>query len=1017
MEAADRELCPGDNTVVELLGDGLAPERRAALGEHVDRCERCRELVAVMARSQMATSALGGRMRFARASEPPGHEGEEPHLRPGDEVGRYRIEEMIGQGGMGVVYAARDPELDRRVAVKLIRPGLAGYSDLVAARLSREARAMAQVAHPNVITVHDVGYARGRVFVAMELAAGPTLREWVRAEPRTWRQVLEVFRGAGEGLAAAHAARLVHRDFKPDNVLVSSGRARVTDFGLARALAGHDARDGESDAGPSTGASHIASEEPGSAPPLTRTGATVGTPAYMAPEQHAQLPTDERSDQFGFCVALWEALYGERPFAGETALELAEAVVSGRMRPPPRRPRLPAWLRRALVRGLSLPPEDRFPSMRALLDAIRPRRSRRLIVALAAALSIAGGVVAIALAGQDDGKAAGACNAAGEAKIASVWNDRRRGELRARLVEAGTPQAAARWQLVEASLDRYARGWRHMAADTCAAGERGEGSAELRDLRAHCLDTRIADLQQLTGLLDTSDPVVAENAIQSVAALPPIERCSAVEMVEARTPVPADPAERAKVDELRRELVRADALRLAGRYRESRALLEALRARAEAVGYRPLVADVLYYLGALEVSTGSASEGDATLRRAAHAAEAGRYDQLSADAWILLIETASQSTGDLERAAEYAEHARAALDRLGGHTRLEGQYEHHMGILEWARSRPDEALARFAAARRRFQQLGDSEMMLAADEGMALVHEDHGRIEEALRLNRGVLAARVKTFGPDHPQTALSLTNIASNLMLLGRPAEALAEMEKALAIRERTGGPATLETAQALHNIGELLRNLGRYPESLDHHRRSLEIFEREHGADHQMVATSLEHAGGVYLDLGRPGEALPRLHRALAIFRRTLGDDHLDTVRCRVNLADGLRRARRFGEALAHDREALAVMARGMGLDNLYAAHARLGVGEDLVGLRRLTEARSPLESAVASLAKIGGDPAALARAELGLARALWPERRSRGRARELGEAARDRLAGATGEDAWLRAQVAAWLQAHSR
>jgi len=1018
---ADPGRCPGENTVVELLEAELAPERRAAFGQHVDRCDSCRALVAVMARSYMTRSQLGKRLRYARAGDDAAADagGEGGPLRPGDQLGRYCIEELLGQGGMGAVYAARDPELGRRVAVKVIRPGLAAYGDVVAARLAREARAMAQVAHPNVIAVHDVGHAGGQVFVAMELVAGGTLRAWLAARPRRWREVLEVFRAAGEGLAAAHAARLVHRDFKPDNVLVDpAGRVRVTDFGLARALVDGD-RAGAGDAAGAADAAarpgpNAGSGEPDPRVPLTLTGATIGTPAYMAPEQHAQLATDERTDQFAFCVALWEALFGERPFAGDTALALAEQVVNGRLRPLPRRPRLPGWLRRALLRGLRLRPDQRFPSMRALLDAIRPRRSRALIAAAAAALLAVGGGIALAAATGADlgGGEPRAC--AGEAsRVESVWNDGRRAALRTAL--AATPVGQARWQLIEQALDRYARGWVRMATGACEAGERGDESGELRDLRAHCLDTRLADLHEVVVLLDTTDPLVADNAIKSVDGLPPLARCSAVEVVEARTPIPDDPAERDRVDALRRELLRADVMRLAGRYRESRALLESLRDRAEAVGYRPLIADVLYYLGNLEASTGRAADAEATLRRAAHTAEASRYDQLAADSWILLIETATQSTGDLARAAEYAEHARAALDRLGDHTRLEAQYEHHMGILDWSRSRPDDALVHFAAARRGFEEAGEAAEALSAREGMALVYEEKGRLDDALRINRGVLAARTAMLGADHPDTALSRSNLASTLMLVGRHQEALEEMQRALAIRERTNGPDHVDTAQALHNVGELLRHLGRYAEALDHHRRALAIFERELGPDHQMVGSSLENIAGVYLELDDLAEALPRLRRALDIFVAALGGDHAETVRARINLADGLRHAGRHRDALAEDQAALAALGRGMGLDNVYAAHAELGLGLDQLGLGRAAAARAPLERAMATMEKTGEDPIALARAQFGLARALWPDPAARGRARQLAAAAASALAGAHGEDERLARQATGWLKAH--
>ena len=533
VEQAESGGCPSENTVAALFDQTLAPDRRAAVGDHVDTCDTCRRLVAVLAQSRMQTTVLGKRVRFARASE--ASPEARALLEPGAALGRYRIERLLGQGGMGVVYAAFDPELGRRVAVKVIRPELARYGALIAARLAREARAMAQVAHPNVIAVYDVGSGADEVFVAMELVEGRTLRDWLREGERSWRDVLEVFRAAGEGLAAAHDARLIHRDFKPDNVLIDrAGRVRVSDFGLARALA-EEAAQG-SDIGIAAGSGTLE---------LTRTGATVGTPAYMAPEQHGHRATDERSDQFSFCVALWEAVYGERPFPGDNALELADAVENGRRRPAPRR-KAPGWLRRALERGLEVDPAARFPSMGALLRAIRPRRSRLVWGAAAAAglVALAAGGGSLLLAGDgrggsDPAALVASCAAMADGKMAEVWSARRRAAvLRALTARGGDGE---RWQLVVRGLDRYAASWKDMQRDACEAGARGAQSALLVDLRAHCLETRLADFDVVLGLLETDEPVVLEQALESVGALASLDRCSAVEVIEARTPVPRDP--------------------------------------------------------------------------------------------------------------------------------------------------------------------------------------------------------------------------------------------------------------------------------------------------------------------------------------------------------------------------------------------------------------------------------------------------------------------------------------------
>jgi formylglycine-generating enzyme required for sulfatase activity len=315
-------------------------------------------------------------------------------LTAGARVGRYLILGRVGSGAMGVVYGAYDPELDRRIALKLLNGEARGHDLAARARLLREAKAMARVEHPNVIAVHDVGVFEERVFLAMEFLAGGTLREWLEDGPRGWREVLAAFLDAGRGLAAAHAAGLVHRDFKPENVLLDKdGRPRVVDFGLAREAAPPD--DGKpvaSVASYVTAVPALAAANP--LETLTRTGAVMGTPAYMAPEQFLGEPTDARTDQFSFCVALHEALYGERPFAGDSVLSLLRNVMDGTLQPLAAERDVPAWIRRVLARGLAAERSERWPSMAALIAALeddpRVRQRRRVLSSVALVTALAG---------------------------------------------------------------------------------------------------------------------------------------------------------------------------------------------------------------------------------------------------------------------------------------------------------------------------------------------------------------------------------------------------------------------------------------------------------------------------------------------------------------------------------------------------------------------------------------------------------------------------------------------------
>ncbi len=347
-------------------------------------------------------------------------------------VGRYRVDNKIGSGGMGVVYRAHDPELARDVALKLMNT--TSFSDEDEAnrargRLVREARAMAKLAHPNVIHVYDVGAVDDGVFIAMELVDGDPLSKWIEREKPSWRDTLRCYLDAGEGLAAAHEAGIVHRDFKPENVLLGSdGRVRVGDFGLAGGPGSetgrHELLPGDSGKATVDQASVSSS--------LTRTGALLGTPKYMAPEQESGLSATSRSDQFGFCVALYEGLYGHPPFEGDTVAMYRQAVGSEAVRAPERTD-VPKWVFELLRRGLRRDPADRHPSMRALLDALRTRlaalneprpRKRRAVWLLALGAGI-GVAVSTAMAMRGGSSSAGKTDESGEtpAKLDAVTND------------------------------------------------------------------------------------------------------------------------------------------------------------------------------------------------------------------------------------------------------------------------------------------------------------------------------------------------------------------------------------------------------------------------------------------------------------------------------------------------------------------------------------------------------------------------------------------------------------------
>lgn len=341
-----------------------------------------------------------------------GARGHGDSLAPGQRIGRYELVERRGEGGMGVVFRARDPDLDRDVAIKVLRAGDGTGPDSPAAddsaprqrRLLREAQAMARLRHDNLVTVYDVGTMGRLVFIAMEYVHGQTLRQWLAAAPRTWRDIVRLFVAAGRGLSAAHQAGVVHRDFKPDNVLVGDdGHVQVVDFGLAGPIGDDDGDAPEVADATATAPAPGAPESRGGpttaggfSERLTHTGAVLGTPAYMAPEQHQGRTASAHTDQFSYAVALYEALYRRRPFGGDTYAQIMASVLSGAPEPPPPRSDVPAAIGGVLMRALSLDPAGRFPSIDDLVAQLervshRGRRQRRILALGAVAMVLGAG--------------------------------------------------------------------------------------------------------------------------------------------------------------------------------------------------------------------------------------------------------------------------------------------------------------------------------------------------------------------------------------------------------------------------------------------------------------------------------------------------------------------------------------------------------------------------------------------------------------------------------------------------
>ena len=457
----------------------------------------------------------------------------------------------------------------------------------------------------------------------MELVEGQTLKRWLAGERRGWREIVDAFLAAGHGLAAAHSAGLVHRDFKPANVLVGSdGRVRVTDFGLAQAgLAAPDA---------------AANCDLATCQTIDARSGLVGTPYYMAPEQFRREPADARTDQFSFCVALYHALYQQHPFPGATVAELSDAVTAGYLRPPPTAPRIPRWVTRATLRGLSSEPAHRYRSMEDLSRALHRdphRRLRRGVVAAVAAASITVALLAVPRATVSPPSCADDVG-----RMAATWSPAVRQRVQQAFLAGGKAYAPAAFAEVARVLDGYQRSWSEMRLEVCEAARTAPAQAtELVGLRSLCLDGRLSQMRALVRAFTSVSGDSAQQAPRAAHELPDVSSCADPRTLLGVAPPPADPIARAAIAAVRDELSDAQALFNMGRYPQALERVRPLVERARATHYRPLEADVLFLRGASEHVTTRFQDALVTLNDAVLAAEAGRSDAVEVRALLTIM--------------------------------------------------------------------------------------------------------------------------------------------------------------------------------------------------------------------------------------------------------------------------------------------------------------------------------------------------------------------------------------------
>ena len=799
--------CLDENSLQAFARGTLSAGELARAQAHIDECVPCRRLAAEVAADASQESAVAG-------TEPPpvALPSAEPSKPPGAyALGRYFVIETLGQGGMGQVLLAYDSKLDRKVALKRVRAHGAPLRPGARSGLLREAQAMARLSHPNVLTVHDAGELDGEVFIAMEYVRGHTLRDWLK-EPRGWREILAMYCAAGEGLSAAHRAGLVHRDFKPDNVLVGEdGRIRVTDFGLAERGGGLEG-------------------------PRTELGPLSGTPGYIAPEALLG-KRGPLSDQFSFFVSLHEALHGERPFKGPTIVAQIEAAERGEIQPARPGRRVPKWLRRTVRTGLSADPGQRFPSMAealAALSYLSERARRRWLVGGAAAL----GLVAFgAVASWAYERPARLCSGF-ERHLIGTWDEQGKQRVRAAFTSTGAPQAEATFQSVARSLDTWAESWVKMRTQTCAATTSvlGEHSVETMALKASCLDRRWMDFEAIIHRFSTSDGALLPNAVKAAASLPGLSECVNPTPLGGQT-VPTDRTTKERYDTLRRQLAEARANLLVRAVEPGVKLTLQVEHEAKALELEVLRAEALIILGRLRDEAGEYPAAEESLVEGAALAMARGLDALGAEANIELVMVIGNRMRRFEEAHRWQKLAVASIARAG----LSGQ----------------EPEAR----------------LLSVVGNMAAKEQSHALALESFKKS---LAIRERLHGTEHVLVADVLHNLATERVFANLPEEAVEPATRALAIRERLLGPEHRDVAASVDLLGILVRRLGQVRQSLAFAERAVAIAERALPADHPFLAVFLVNLGLARSDAGDLRGAEDASEHALAIQRKSLGEGH---------------------------------------------------------------------------------------------------------------------------------------------
>ena len=889
------------------------------------------------------------------------------------QIGRYRVIKRLGEGGMGVVWEAVDPELERRVAIKVLRdtrsvaPG--------DARLRKEAQALAKLTHPNVVSVYDINAdAEGELYIVMQLVEGTTLAGALKTKPSR-AQLLEWLVQAGRGLAAAHAVGIVHRDFKPANILVGSdGVVRVSDFGLARA-------------------SHAVVDDDGE--PLEISRGMAGTPAYMAPEQFLGGPLTAATDQFAFCVTLWEALWGQHPFPGDSVTTIREAVLAGKHRELPPAPRR---LQKAIARGLAVSPRDRFPSMTELLAVIAPRRRTPLYAGLGAVALVAGGL-AIATATRSS---ADPC-ATAPLPADAVWNDQRADALRVAFARTGLVDAA---RAPIAALDTRTRAWRAARLDTCQASKvRDDQSIAVMQQRYLCLDRSLDDERAAVDLLTgTIDREVAMRARDVATSGRQPEDCGR-DRIGEHAPVAASPL----ADALAREVARYDALREAGRFRDVLTAADSISARVDAVGDPAIAATWYWTLGHSASFLGQTARAQSAFRNCAQAAMQTGDDRLASRAWSSLAEVASIA-GDLKGVDDLLAAAAGAAARSGD-ALADIEVDEAAGAIALDRGDFAASTAACKKALAKAEKLAGPESQATLDAIGCLfnVQQSHD-VKAAVATGERALEISTRLKGPSYPTTLTEVMHLAAAKERLADHAGAAPLWDRALAGETELWGADSVPVMNLLHDkaLSETPDGAESTPEALASIQRAVAIGDKVLPPKDPQRVAMLETLAIVQSALHDHKATQATYDRVIALYEQL--DDPMGLARTLYNAGDDFRTDNKCDRATPLFRRA-AKLARETGQKSLMEAACQGALADCLANAHDYAASDAAFTEAIALLDSLG-NPLFGAQTRWNFADSL-AKRHQRARAIELATKAVDQLADQPPPAPDLAKQISDWIR----